>query len=46
MREEEIINEIISKLSNLKPNGVVSLSDEAGQLLIETVKEMQENGEI
>lgn len=42
----ETANEIAEKLSNLEPNTVVTLSDEAGKLLLKTIKDMQENGEI
>ena len=46
MNEEEIMDEIVTKLSSLEPNKVVSLSDAAGKHLLKTIKEMQENGEI
>lgn len=46
MNLEEISKEIVMKLSNLEPNKVVSLSNEAGKHLLQTIEDMQDNGEI
>lgn len=46
MTVEEISNELVTKLSSLEPNKVVTLSDEAGGLLLKIIEDMRGNGEI
>lgn len=46
MTYKESAQEIVDILSNLQPNKVITLSDEAGKLLLETVATLKENGDI
>lgn len=46
MAYNDSVQEIMDALSDMKPNAVVALSDEAGKLLLETVAKLEEMGEI